>query len=110
MQNVTENALTEHAGDINTVLVNKALNGDLNSIKYVHELSGRHDPNHQQLQDLRVVMDTIIEIIMRHVKDTSTIQAINADINLALRQDPTRAKQIGRYNYGYSYSFLEPYS
>ena len=97
MQNVTENALTEHAGDINTVLVNKALNGDLNSIKYVHELSGRHDPNHQQLQDLRVVMDTIIESIMRHVKDTSTIQAINADINLALHgKTPTRAKQIGR--------------
>src|SRR5690348_4832883 len=36
LNNLTEGMLSDHVGDLHTTLMNKALNGDLNAIKYVH--------------------------------------------------------------------------
>lgn len=84
LNNLTEGMLSDHVGDLHTTLMNKALNGDLNAIKYVHELSGRHDPNQQQIKDLRVIVDNLIEIISQEVKDQETLIRIANKMNLVM--------------------------
>lgn len=84
LNNLTEGLLSDHVGDLHTVLMQKALNGDLNAIKYVHELSGRHDPNQQQVKDLRVIVDNLIEIIAQEVKDQETLIRIANKMNLVM--------------------------
>lgn len=84
LNNLTEGMLTDHVGDLHTVLMNKALNGDINAIKYVHELSGRHDPNQQQVKDLRIIVDRLIEIISEEVTDQQVLIRIANKMNLTM--------------------------
>jgi hypothetical protein len=84
MNRITEGMLTDHIPDFNTVLTNKALAGDLHSIKYINELSGRHDPNRQQVLDLQAVVQNLLDIITRNVKDPEVMQAIAAEFSLAM--------------------------
>ena len=89
LNNITEGMLSEHAGDLHTVLMQKALSGDLNSIKYVHELSGRHDPNRQQVEDLAKIVDKLIEIISQEVKDQETLIRIANKMQLVMASTTT---------------------
>lgn len=89
LNNITEGLLTDHAGDLHTVLMNKALNGDINAIKYVHELSGRHDPNHRQVEDLLVIVDRLIEIISQEITDQAVLTRIANKMNLVMAQTTT---------------------
>lgn len=84
LNNLTEGMLKEHAGDLHTVLMQKALSGDLHAIKYVHELSGRHDPNRQQVEDLARIVDKLIEIITQEVTDQETLVRIANKMNLIM--------------------------
>jgi hypothetical protein len=84
LNNLTEGMLSEHAGDMHTVLLNKALNGDLNAIKYAHELSGRHDPNQQQVKDLGRIVDALIEVISQEVTDQETLIRISNKMSLIM--------------------------
>lgn len=89
LNNLTEGMLSDHAGDLHTKLMQKALDGDLNSIKYVHELSGRHDPNRQQIEDLNRVVDILVEIITEEVKDQETLQRIANKMQIAMAKTNT---------------------
>lgn len=89
MRQITEGMLTDHLPDFNTALTKKALGGDLNAIKYVNELSGRHDPNAQQLLDLQAIVQTLLEIIQRNVKDPETLKLIASEFSLAVNSKPT---------------------
>lgn len=84
LNNLTEGMLTDHVGDLHTVLMSKALAGDLNSIKYVHELSGRHDPNQQQVKDLEKIVDALVEIISQEVTDQTTLTRIANKMSLVM--------------------------
>lgn len=84
LNNLTEGLLTDHVGDAHVVLVNKALSGDLASIKYMHELSGRHDPNQQQIKDLGRMVDALIEIISQEVTDQETLIRISNKMSLVM--------------------------
>ena len=95
LNNLTEGMLSEHTGDLHTVLMSKALAGDLNSIKYVHELSGRHDPNHQQIEDLTKIVDRLIEIISQEVKDPSTLTRIANKMQLVMASTTTIKGELG---------------
>lgn len=84
MHRITEGMLTDHIPDFNTVLTKKGLAGDLNAIKYINELSGRHDPNRQQVLDLQAVVTSLLDIIQRNVKDPETMKAIAAEFQLTM--------------------------
>lgn len=84
LNQLTEGMLTDHVGDLHTKLMQKALDGDLNAIKYVHELSGRHDPNRQQVEDLGRVVNMLIEIITEEVKDQQTLTRIANKMQIAM--------------------------
>lgn len=82
---ITEGMLTDHIGDFNTVVTQKALNGDLNAIKYANELSGRHDPNKQAVLDLKSLVAQLLEIIMTEVTDTETLERIQTKFALTMQ-------------------------
>lgn len=84
LNSVTEMMLIDHIPDFNTALTKKALEGDLNAIKFAYELTGRHDPNKQQVTDLKAIMQALIEIITRNVKDPATLAAISNELHLTL--------------------------
>lgn len=84
LNKVTEGMLTEHIGDFNTVLANKALGGDLGALKLAYELSGRYDPNHQQVTDMKAVMQALIEIVTRNVKDPEVLTRISNELHLTM--------------------------
>lgn len=84
LNKVTEGMLVDHIPDFNTVLTNKALSGDLNALKFVYELSGRHDPNRQQVMDLQAVIQALVEIVTRNVSDAETLTRISNELHLTL--------------------------
>lgn len=96
LNNVTEGMLLDHIPDFNTVLTTKALGGDLNSIKYINELSGRHDPNRQQVQDLQAVVTALLDIITRNVKDPEVMQQIAAEFQMTMNSKTAVGSQTIR--------------
>ena len=84
MNRITEGMLVDHIPDFNTVLTKKALAGDLHTIKYINELSGRHDPSKQQVADLQQVVQNLLTIIQKNVKDPETLQAIANEFSLTM--------------------------
>lgn len=84
LSTVTENMLKDHIPDFNTVLTNKALSGDVNALKFAYELSGRHDPNHQQVLDLQVIVNALLEVITRNIKDPTVLMQIQSELQLTL--------------------------
>lgn len=85
LERISEDMLGEHIADVHTMVVNKALNnGDLTAAKMVYELTGRYDPNKQQITDLQGVIGLLLEVITRYVTDTSALQAIHRDIEAVM--------------------------
>lgn len=81
---LTEDMITEHIGDVHTRLTEKATNGDIQAIKLYYEITGRHDPQRQQMVDLQGVIGLLLEIITRYVTDTNALRAITADVELVM--------------------------
>lgn len=81
---ISEDMLGEHVADVHTMVLNKAVSGDLTAAKLVYELNGRHDPNKQQVVDLQNIIGLLLEIITRYVTDPKVLVNINKDIDLVL--------------------------
>lgn len=84
LSRMSGSVLEENIPAMTTVLANKALGGDLNAIKYAFEISGHHDPERQQVVQLQQVMQQLIEIISRNVKDPETLTRISNELHLTL--------------------------
>lgn len=76
----SEELLVDHEADFNTVLANRGLNGDLASIKFIYELTGKHNPQNNQIVDAQRVISLLLEVITRHVTDPNVLSQIVADI------------------------------
>jgi hypothetical protein len=81
---VGEKMLGEHIQDVHTSVMNRATNGDINAAKLVYELTGRYDPAKQQVTDLQAIVALLLEVITRHVRDTSVLAAISSDVELVM--------------------------
>jgi hypothetical protein len=77
---VGEDLLGEHVADVHTRLTERATSGDIQAIKLYYELTGRHDPNRQQMIDLQYIIGLLLEVITRYVPDVNTLAKINRDI------------------------------
>ena len=91
ISSVSEDMLGEHVQDVHTRVVERASSGDIQAIKLYYELTGRHDPNRQQMLDLQNVVRLLLEIITRYVTDTRTLTLINTDIEAVLSGRPVSA-------------------
>lgn len=81
---LSEDMLGEHVADVHTRVLEKASNGDMAAIRLYYELTGRHDPQKQQVVDLNGVIGLLLEIINRYVTDTKQLAAISTDIDTVL--------------------------
>lgn len=60
-----------------------ANSGDLNAARFVLEVTGRWNPNQQSLEDARTLVRTLVESIIKNVKDPEVRESIMSDVALA---------------------------
>jgi hypothetical protein len=68
--------------DMNRALVQQAVKGDVNAIKFAYELTGRYDPNSKQVMEVNAVIASMVEIIQKHVTDQDTLSSIALDLQM----------------------------
>lgn len=78
---VSENILKDNIGTVHTRLVQKAENGDTNAMKLFYEVSGRHDPNRQQMLDFTKVLALMLEVLQRHITNPTILLNITQDLD-----------------------------
>lgn len=81
---ISEDMLGEHVADVHTRVVEKATGGDIQAIKLYYELTGRHDPQRQQMVDINNIIGLLLEVITRYVPDSVALSKITSDIDTIL--------------------------
>ena len=84
LEKIAEDMLGEHVADVHTRVLEKATNGDIQAIKLYYELTGRHDPQKQQMVDLQGIIGLLLEVITRYVPDTNALSKITSDIEIIM--------------------------
>lgn len=83
MDTVANNLINDHLPDMFVQLVGKATEGDLPSMKYALEVSGRYNPTlearRQDNIDIVVLLSKMTEVIQKHVQDPETLEKISRD-------------------------------
>lgn len=78
---LTKDVLTAWTSDIDTALVQGAVNGKLENIKYVNELTGRHDPAKRAAMDVEDVLRNVVNIVQTSVQQIKDLQLRQDVIN-----------------------------
>lgn len=86
-----ERSLEAHLPDFHTKIIERGLSGDLNAIKFVYELTGRHDPAKQQMVDFSRMVALLLEVITRNVTDPNILRRINNEVELVLSGESLKA-------------------
>jgi hypothetical protein len=85
IESVVNQAVGDHINDMQVALVNKAINGDLNAIKFVYEMEGKYDPNSKEVIQLRAMVNMLLEILSRHLAtQPELLKAVAIDIQSAM--------------------------
>jgi len=69
---------------IDTQVVSGALSGKLDFIKYYNEVTGRYSPGRRAHDDVQSILNDIVDIVTRHVKDPATLQAISSELSASV--------------------------
>lgn len=77
-----EMALQEAVAPALTALAGKAAAGEDRAIEKVLEISGRWNPNAQSVEDARQVVMSLVEAIIKYVKDEDVKRAIMSEVSL----------------------------
>ena len=77
-----EMALQEAVAPALTALAGKAAAGEDRAIEKVLEISGRWNPNAQSVEDARQVVMSLVEAIIKYVKDEDVKKAIMSEVSL----------------------------
>lgn len=91
----SEELLPDGLADAHLALVDSASSGDISAIKLLYEVTGRHTPGSQQVQNIKSMLTAVIESVQKHVRDPAILQAIATDIQLAsggLMTEPVRGE------------------
>jgi len=65
-------------------LTKSMMNGDLSSVKFYLELTGRYGPQNETQKNISTIVAQIVETIQYHVKDIDTVRAIKNDFETIL--------------------------
>ena len=76
-----EAALQEAVAPALTALAGKAAAGEDRAIEKVLEISGRWNPSAQSVEDARQVVMTLVEAVIKHVKDEDVKKAIMNEVS-----------------------------
>jgi hypothetical protein len=80
-----EQVLEEAIAPSLTAIAAAAAGGDLRAAEKVLEITGRWNPSQQSLEDARLIVQTLVESIIRHVPDAAVRESIMSDVALAQR-------------------------
>lgn len=86
LQEGTEVALKGGIAQANQKLVQQVEKGDLKAIQYLHTLTGYYDPSKQTALDAGQLMQDMMTIMFKRVKDPETLMGIAADMELLRRR------------------------
>lgn len=81
VRRTSEHLLQDTIAIAHTRLAQKVDAGDLGAIKTLYEVSGRHDPNKQQMLDFTKVISLVLEVMQRHITDPAVLRAIGNDLD-----------------------------
>lgn len=81
VRRTSEHLLQDTIAIAHTRLAQKVDAGDISAIKTLYEVSGRHDPNKQQMLDFAKVISLVLEVMQRHITDPATLRAIGDDLD-----------------------------
>lgn len=81
VKDTAEQMLTDNIANVHTRLAQKADAGDVQAMKLFYEVSGRHDPNRQQMLDFTKILGLFLEVIQRHITEPKTFLAISNDLD-----------------------------
>ena len=84
VRRTSEHLLQDTIAIAHTRLAQKVDQGDIAAIKTLYEVSGRHDPNKQQMLDFAKVMGLVLEVMQRHVTDPAVMRAIGNDLDIII--------------------------
>lgn len=70
---------TAHEG-----LMKKVESGDVNAVKFYMEVTGRYTENSGQIENMKIIIAKLIEVIQRRIKDPELLRAISTDFNTVL--------------------------
>lgn len=81
VKDTAEKMLQDNIATVHARLVGKAEAGDVSAIKLFYELSGRHDPQRQQMLDIQKVLELILESLQRHITEPRILLAVTQDMD-----------------------------
>jgi hypothetical protein len=88
VKTTAEQLLGDSLANVHTRLVSKAEAGDVTAMKLYYEVSGRHDPNRQQMLDFTKVLGLILEALQRHIPDPQILARVALDIDKIVAGKP----------------------
>ena len=72
-------------------VIKKVEQGDMNAVKFYMESTNRYNSNQGEIQNLRVIIAKLVEVLQRRVTDPEILNSISHDFNLILNgQDPVQ--------------------
>jgi hypothetical protein len=79
-QNYTETNLKDSVGIAHTALIGKAAEGDMRAIEYLHQITGRFDPQREANMNMNAILLSIIEVLTRRITDPVLLAVIGEDL------------------------------
>lgn len=98
MHKRAENQFSDASDTASQALLRNVEMGDMGAIKFYYEVTGKYNPKLQLDVNVDSVMNRVVEIIQKHVKDPDTLMAIADDLELlaggTVREPPPVQKVI----------------
>lgn len=95
----SENMLGASQAAVHASVVSGASAGNVQAQRLYYELTGRHDPAKQQMQDLNNVVRLLLEVITRHITDPIVLGRINNDMDRVMNGHNLKEIDIIPANY-----------
>lgn len=84
VKTTAEEMLQDMIAPTHTTIARKASSGDIAAANLLYQLTGRHDPNKQQMLEFTKVIGLLLEVISRHVTDPAVLGRVTQDFDVVL--------------------------
>jgi hypothetical protein len=95
----SENMLGAAQTAVHASVINGASSGNVQAQRLYYELTGRHDPVKQQMQDMNNVVRLLLEVLTRHVTDPGVLEKIQSDLGRVMAGQNLREIETIPANY-----------
>lgn len=79
-KSVMESQLKDSVPEMKAALANKAMEGDVNALKFAFEVTGEYNPNYKSAVDAQALVGLIIDVMTSKIKDPELMAEIQNEI------------------------------